>query len=283
MFKLFKNPKLALALTLAIVIPFIYYNLTNHKNKVLGETVAQMQQTPASSPSLLTTPTPAPSSSASPASKLSKSTYTIAVYGDSLVDTMGERLEYLEKSLRAKYPGTDFKLYNYGIGGENVTKGLERFASAFSYQTRNYPPITQINADVIILGSFSYNPFPNHDAQKHYSLLNNLIFRAKATGAQVYLLAEIAPLENNFGDGPHGINWPPDLANLQAVHIVEQIQNVLSLATSTNTPIINAYRESLMGSKFGNPTYINSDDGIHPSVQGHVLTANLIARNLKLN
>ena len=113
-------------------------------------------------------------------------------------------------------------------------------------------------------------------------MLNNLVAQAKATGEQVYLLAEIAPLENNFGKGPHGVNWPPELANPQAAHIVEQIQNAISLAAATNTPIVNAYHESILGPKFGNPTYVNSDDGIHPSVQGHVLTANLIAKVLKL-
>lgn len=281
MLNLLKNPKFILAITIVIVIPFIGYNLYK-QNKILGQKSQKTIEIAQASSNPSPTPVPRATFTPTPAPKLSKSAYTIALFGDSMVDTMGENLDYLQKSLKAKYPQTTFKLYNYGIGGENIEKGIARFTQAFAYQTRNYPPITQLKPDVIILGSFSYNPFPIHDAQKHYNLLKNLLTQAKTTGAQIYLLAEIAPLENNFGVGQHGVNWPAELANKQAVHIVEQIQNVINISAATNTPIINVYHESLLGSKFGNPTYVNSDDGIHPSVQGHVLTANLIAKILKL-
>jgi len=76
-----------------------------------------------------------------------------------MIDTMGENLDYMQKSLGAKYPGTTFKLYNYGIGSQNIEQGLARLNSSFSYQTRNYPPLSKISADVLILGSFAYNPF----------------------------------------------------------------------------------------------------------------------------
>ena len=50
--------------------------------------------------SMLTfTPTPSPI-------VLRKSLYTIAIFGDSMVDTMGENLEYLQKILSHKYPNT---------------------------------------------------------------------------------------------------------------------------------------------------------------------------------
>lgn len=235
------------------------------------------------SPWLSATPSPSPTPSQGASLKLSKSAYTIAIFGDSMVDTMGENLEYLQKSLKAKYPETSFNLYNYGMGGQNVAQGLERFGSAFSYQSRSYLPIAQIKADVIILGSFAYNPFASHDKQRHLEILARLVSEAKATGAQVYLLAEIAPLEVGFGQGPSGINWPEDLANLQAKHIVQQLQNAFFLSKSLNVSLINAYDLSKdTDSKFGMKFYVNASDGIHPSVQGHVLMANLIAVSLKL-
>lgn len=279
---LFKNPKYVLILTLVIVIPFVAYNLIKSPSeKVLGREVQTSEVLAPPLKSAIPTPSPSPSQRAS--LKLLKSSYTIAIFGDSMVDTMGENLEYLQKSLKAKYPQTSFNLYNYGMGGQNVAQGLERFGSAFSYQSRSYPPITQIKADVIIVGSFAYNPFASHDKQRHQEILARLVSEAKATGAQVYLLAEIAPLKVGFGVGPSGINWPAELANMQAEHIVEQLENVFFLSKSLNVPFISAYSLSKStDSKFGMKVYVNGSDGIHPSVQGHVLMSNLIAASLKL-
>ena len=279
---LFKNPKFVLAVTLVLAITFVAYNLIKSPSEqVLGREVQTSEVL--ASPLKSAVPSPSPSPSQGVSLKLSKSVYTIAIFGDSMVDTMGENLEYLQKSLKAKYPQTSFNLYNYGIGGQNVAQGQERFGRAFSYQGRTYSPITQIKADVIIVGSFAYNPFASHDKQRHLEVLANLVGEAKATGAQVYLLAEIAPLEVGFGVGPSGINWPAELADMQAQHVVEQLANVFFLSKSLNVPLINAYGLSKdTDSKFGMKVYVNGSDGIHPSVQGHVLMSNLIATSLKL-
>ena len=280
---LFKNPKFVLAVTLALVIPFIVYvSVKSSHEQVLGREIQAHEVI--ASPLVTATLRPSPTvSEASSSIRLSKSAYSIAIFGDSMVDTMGENLEYLQKSLKSKYPLTRFNLYNYGKGGQNVSQGLERFGSAFSYQSRNYLPITQISADVIILGSFAYNPFAEHSVLRHQETLSKLVGEAKATGAQVYLLAEIAPLKTGFGEGPSGISWPKDLADTQARHIVEQIENVFFLSKSLNVALIDAYDLSKdTDSKFGMKVYVNGSDGIHPSVQGHVLMANLIAASLKL-
>src|SRR3989344_8638763 len=279
---LVKNPKYVLAVTLALVIPFVVsIAIKSPQEQVLGREIQAPEVI--ASPLARATLRPSPTPEASSSVRLSKSAYTIAIFGDSMADTMGENMEYLQKSLKAKYSRTSFNLYNYGIGGQNVADGLARFGSAFSYQSRNYPPITQIKADVIIVGSFAYNPFASHDKQRHLEVLANLVGEAKATGAQVYLLAEIAPLEVGFGVGPSGINWPAELANVQAQHIVQQIENVFLLSKSLNVMLIDAYDLSKdTNSKFGMKVYVNGSDGIHPSVQGHVLMANLIAASLKL-
>ncbi len=280
--KILKHPLPLLFVAIIFAVSVIGYDVFFKSRQVLG----QKSQIVVSTPSPQAQQSPSPSTSPSPAStpspKLSKSTYTIALFGDSMIDTMGENLDYLKKSLAAKYPGTIFKLYNYGIGSQNVEQGLARWGSAFSYQTRNYPPITQIGADVVIVGSFAYNPFPPHDRNRHFVDLGELVGRAKTTGANVYLLAEIAPLKVGFGKGPGGPNWPEDLASVQAQHIVEQLENAVNLSASDSVSLMNAYEASLYDGKFGNPVYVNQHDGIHPSVQGHVLIANLIARTIKL-
>ena len=114
----------------------------------MGNNTQQAESSPKTQ--LSQSSSPKPTSSPSPAPKLSKSTYTIALFGDSMIDTMGENLDYLDKALKAKYPQTNFQLYNYGIGSQNVEEGLARFENNFSYQSRNYPPIGQIKPDVII-------------------------------------------------------------------------------------------------------------------------------------
>ena len=98
----------------------------------------------------------------------------------------------------------------------------------------------------------------------------------------VYILSEIAPLKEGFGKGPGGVNWPLDLSYKQAQNIVEQLENAVNVSKVENITLINAYKESLIKGKFGNPVYVSGNDGIHPSVEGHVLMANLIARTINL-
>src|SRR3989344_7760281 len=176
---LFKNPKYVLAVTLAVVIPFVVYvSVKSPHEQVLGREIQTDEAIASPVQSVTLKPSPI-LSEASASARLSKSAYTIAIFGDSMADTMGENLEYLQKSLKSKYSRTSFNLYNYGIGGQNVADGLARFGSAFSYQSRSYPPITQIKADVIIVGSFAYNPFASHDKQRHLELLARLVGEAK--------------------------------------------------------------------------------------------------------
>lgn len=280
--QILKNPKFILLFTGLFTITLVAYSYLFSDQKVLGK---KTQESNASAPAAYQSPYMSPNaklSSPTPSPQPSKTTYTIALYGDSMIDTMGESLDYLSKSLSFKYPKTAFKFYNLGIGSQNVEQGLTRWDEEFHYQNRNFPPIAQIRPDVIILGSFAYNPFPPHDRNRHYLKLKELVSYAKLLTQNVYILSEIAPLKEGFGKGPGGINWPQDLANKQAQNIVEQLENAINISKSENITLINAYKESLMEGKFGNPVYVSGHDGIHPSVEGHVLMANLIAKTISL-
>ena len=298
-FSVLRDPRFVLVITLLVVIPFIAYDLLKPqlKPKVLAQnTINQTIASP--SPVLQSTPpaSPLPSVAFLPSAALakdgakegapalipSKAAYTIAVIGDSMVDTMGDNLPYLNESLRARYQTTNFKLYNYGIGGENVAPGLARFDDPYSYQNRNYPAINKLPADIIIVASFAYNPFSPHDRDRHWLTLTELVNQAKKTGADVYLLAEIAPLGNNFGAGKNGINWPPDLARKQSLNIIEQLENAVALANALNVLLIDAFHKSQIDGQFGLGEFVDGNDGIHPSVTGHQLMADLIAQTLKL-
>lgn len=240
-------------------------------------------KTPTSSPTPTSLPAVVTQPKASPTIKLSKPTYTIAVFGDSMVDTMGDVLEYLEVQLIKKYPGTKFKLYNYGIGAQNVSLGKARFSSPYSYMKRSYPPITSISADVIILGTFAYNPYDPHDSTRHYMELKELVEIALKTGSDVYILVEIAPLGETFGKGEHGVNLPPDQARAHAMRIIEQLDNGFVIGRELGVPVIDANTPTRSSGKFGEDVYVNPSDGIHPSEYGHVFTAKKIAETIKLH
>jgi hypothetical protein len=212
-----------------------------------------------------------------------KDHYNVAVFGDSMEDTMGELLEYMDHSLRKKYPHTKFTLYNYGIGSQNVEEGLARFGKPFDYQTRHYPPITSIDADIIVIGSFAYNPMSPYDRNRHWLGLAKLLEEAKKTGADVYLLAEIAPLRADFGKGPNGVNWDTVGRYEQSGKIIEGLQNAVGLAKNENVILINVFEKTITSNRNeGKKEYVNPSDGIHPSVKGHEFTADEIVNSLIL-
>ena len=213
----------------------------------------------------------------------SKKSYTIAVFGDSMVDTMGELLEYLEHSLKRTYPLTNFGLFNYGVGAQNVELGLNRFGNELHYQTRNYPPLPTLKPDIIIVGSFAYNPFTPHDRDKHWLTLTKLVEEARRVTPNVYILAEIAPLRGDFGKGPNGVNWETDTVYQHSGRIIEQLQNAVGIGKTLNVPVIDAFGKTFNpATKEGVRKYVNSADGIHPSIEGHEFTADLITGTIVL-
>lgn len=228
--------------------------------------------------SSVSSPQPPPITKPSPG----KQSYTIAIFGDSMADTMGENLDYLDKSMMARYPATKFKFYNYGIGSQNVIEASKRFSDPFSYQTRNYPPIDEISADIIIISTFAYNPLYPYDLNAYLAALKDVINKAKSSGAEVYLLAEIAPLKEGFGKGAGGVNWDEAKTKEHVGYILQNLDSALDLASQTKTPLINAYKKSQVDGKYGNRTYVGIHDGIHPSIEGEIFMAELIAQSLKL-
>lgn len=209
--------------------------------------------------------------------------YSIAIYGDSMVDTMGERLEYLEHELLERYPETSFRLYNYGVGSQNIHDGLERWNKPLRHMDRSYPAITELKPDIIIVGSFAYNVLVPHDRNAHWLGYTELVQRAQRQSSQVYMLAEIAPMRRGFGFGPNGVNWEPSTAWSHTEKIIEQLENVLGLSRTLQVPLIDAYTPSLQeGAKEGKRELVNPSDNIHPSVEGHKFIAKIIADVIEL-
>ena len=215
---------------------------------------------------------------------LSKEKYTIAIIGDSMEETMGDSLDYLQKSLKEIYPTTKFSMYNYGIGSEKVTEGLERLNKPFDRGNRHYPPLTELKPDILIVGSYAYNPFDTHDPLNHHNKLAELVNRARQITPKTYMLAEIAPIESGFGTGVGGVNWPEDLASKHTLKIIDQMQNSLVISKELTLPLINVFDASKKAnSTYGKPQYISTHDHIHPSILGQIFTAENIVKQLNLD
>jgi len=272
------------------------FSLANKQNLVVQTSAPQEQvlgvqnsdDTPSPTATILTTPSLAPTilsptaqeptPTIIPSKPHVKNDYKIAVYGDSMVDTMGERLEYLEHSLKKTYPNVNFTLYNYGKGSENVEMGISRWSNPFNYQTRHYPSISDLKPDIIIIGSFAYNPFSPYIRDRHWVGLTKLVETAKGISPNVYMLAEIAPLRSNFGKGPNGVNWNEQTAYEHSGRVLDQLENTISLSGNLNVPLIDVFHPSI-----GHPALTNPSDGIHPSISGHEFTSDIIVNTIVLN
>lgn len=208
---------------------------------------------------------------------------TIAALGDSMTDLMGPDLPYLKKELLKYYPKADFNLLNYGVGAENIEKGLERMGREYTYQDRHYSALISIDPDIVIVESFAYNPFDNEEKylDKHWSILTQIVDRLKGqTKAKIMIMSTIAPAKANFGEGPAGINWPKDLAWQHANRINEYLENTTRFAQSAGLPLIDVYHKTLLSNGEGNPAYINPGDHIHQNVAGNEFISSLIARKI---
>ncbi len=249
---------------------------SNKENEVLGAKTVNL------TPKIIykvITPTPSPTPI--------KKTYKIAIIGDSFEDTMGETGEYLQKSLKTKYPETEFLIYNYGKGATTVKDGLESFDKEFKYGIRNYPAVPDLKPDIIIVGSYANNPPNPYDRNWHWLTYTQLIQKVQKVTPNVYILAEVAPLRAKYGDGPNGVNWEDDYATIHSGHVIELMENVIGLAKALNVPLIDAYTPSLdkdsKNGKEGKKEDISVSDGIHPSQDGHEFIAKTIAESIKLN
>lgn len=232
---------------------------------------------------ILIPPLPTQEPSEKPTPK--KDFYTIAVYGDSMIDTSGERNEYLEKALQKYYPNTKFILFNYGKGSENAYEGLLRFHNSFKHQDRNYPSLDDVSPDIIIMGSYAYNVYTPHDRNQHWIDLTRLLQEAIKITPNVYILAEIAPLRSDFGKGYQGVNWDTNTVYTHSRYIIEQLENAVGLSTALQLPLIDVYHQSIANPelKEGDKKYINPVDNIHPSVEGHEFIADIIAQTIELD
>ncbi len=217
------------------------------------------------------------------AKSFAKTSYTIAVLGDSMVDVMGEGLPHLTKDLKNRFTKISFNLLNYGAAATNIEYGLVRLANNYSYLGKNVPSLLSQNPDIVVIESFAYNHWDNNesDLNRHWLTIAKLIDTVKNYNpkTKIVLAATTAPFCPTYTEG--SANLPPPRKQIECETVKAYLQNMVNFAKSEHYPFADAYSASLKGSE-GNPKYINQSDHIHMSEAGKQMFAQKLAEAIAI-
>jgi hypothetical protein len=191
---------------------------------------------------------------------------TIAVLGDSMIDTLQPGLPQLDNALKQYFPGQKFRLLNYGVGGRNIEYGLFRLTNDYEYLGNKVQSLVSQNPDIVVVESFAYNNFGNSEdgINRHW------------------FAATIAPNSVTFGNGIKDVHFSA-LEKLEKSNTIKlYLQNATNFATSQGFPLADAYHPSLFGND-GLQDFINAGDNLHPSGPGGVFFCDTIADTIAKN
>ena len=218
---------------------------------------------------------------------IKKKSYTIALLGDSMVDTLGPDFPALKDKLRALYPTTNFTILNFGVGGTNIDYGLERVTNSYTYLGNPVPSVVSQRPDIVILESFGYNPYSFDEGaiDKHWLAMAKVvdILKANIPGVKIVIAATIAPDAATFGDGAPGVAFAAQDKWERVDVIKKYLDNAVKFAASQKLPLADAFHPSLDGDGNGKDVYINAGDHIHYSDAGRALVAQKIADTIVAN
>lgn len=222
-----------------------------------------------------------------PPLKPRKKKYTIAVLGDSMVDTLGPELPHLGKSLAEFYPGTKFTLLNYGAGGTNIDYGWQRLTNDYLYLSNYIPALVSQSPDIVVIESFAYNPFSQEEGvlERHWLKLAEIVevLKARLPQVKIVIAATIAPSAEVFGDGAPGLAYDAAAKQQKVATIKKYLENTVRFARSQKLPLANAYHASLDSNGNGRESYINPGDHIHYSDAGRAFFSQKVASAIVAN
>lgn len=241
---------------------------------------------PTPTPTLVPTLTPSPTITPQPM-HARKNAYSIALLGDSMIDTLGPGIPDLNTSLASTFPGVHFTLLNYGVGGTNVEYGLQRIANSYEYLGKQIPSLVSTHPDVVVVESFAYNPLPdpNDGINQHWLDLAKIVdaLRSNLPGVKIVIAATIAPNATVFGDGAPGINFTQQ-DKWQRVDVIKKyLESTVAFAQSQHLPLADAFHPSLGSDRNGNLSYINAGDHIHTSPAGRAFFARILTEAITAN
>lgn len=227
--------------------------------------------------------TPTPTNTTLPAIGGEGSVVTVAVLGDSMIDTLGSGIPQLVTALNRLYPTKKFVVLNYGLGSSNLESGLNRLDHDYVNKDQTIPSLFSQNPDIVVVESFAYNNYGNTQAgyDKQWLNLGAIISKINQflPQAKIVLAATIAPNSVTFANNAPNINYTA-LEKVERTSTIKlYLQNLISFANSQGFPVADAYHPSLVGND-GNQSYINAADNIHPSTAGGQLFCNSIAKTI---
>lgn len=250
--------------------------LLDTTSAVLGETTQTLPN-----PTPLPKPTPATRSAR-------KNAFTIAMLGDSMVDTLGPDLPHLRSILSRIYPNVIFwNMRNYGVGGTNIDYGTQRLKNDYSYLGNQIDSLVSQSPDVLVVESFAYNPYPYEEGAllRHWMKLAEIITIAREYIPQtkIVIAATIAPNAAVFGDGAAGLSYDLEAKQRKVETIKQYLVNAIRFARSERLPLADAYHPSLNEDGNGKLVYINPGDHIHYTDEGRQFFSSKVAEAMITN
>lgn len=205
---------------------------------------------------------------------------TIAVLGDSMIDTLGPNIFQLQKSLAHYYPNKKTKILNYGAAATTIDYALFRLTNNYQYLGKNIPSLISQTPDVIVLESFAYNNFGNSQSgfDKQSLFIDNIIstIHDKLPKTNILLASTFAPNSLIFANGtatPFNA-----LERIERTTTIKNyLQSFLDYAKNHHLPFADAYHPSLIQNE-GNKSFINTKDNIHPSAYGSQFFCDTLAK-----
>lgn len=219
--------------------------------------------------------------------KTKKLHMTIALVGDSMIETLGVGVPDLRRRLSAYYPASTFTIHNYGVGGTNIDSGIARLTHGYIANGYDLPPLSAIKPDLVIFESFAYNHYPLDETAltRHWLAMAKAVdsVRTNLPDAKLLLASTITPNSKTFGDGAPSISYTEIEKHEQVVTIKAFLDNTVRFARSEKIPLANAYNPSVMRDGDGNWTYISRSDHIHYSTKGRLFFADTIFEAIRDN
>lgn len=210
---------------------------------------------------------------------------TVALLGDSMTDVLQPDLPQLKEALGKRFPGTKFKLYNFGVGASNMEYGLYRLTNEYDYLGKHFPSVLSVGPDVLVIESFAYNNFGDtkKGLDKQWLLLGEITTKVKELSpkTKIVLAAAIAPNSSVYGDGIDGIDWPLDQKKARVATVKRYLENLINFAHSQKYPLADAYHQSMDSHGEGKLKYISTADHVHPSGPGGVLFCQQVAETVR--
>lgn len=243
----------------------------------LAEAYRPLIETTISSPVPIPSPIP---------SFIPQKTLTIAILGDSMIDTLNPGLPQLQTALHQYFPKYSFQILNYGVGGQNIESGLSRLTTAYDYRGQHFDSLVSQKPDLVVVESFAYNNFGNSQSgiDRHWLDLGAITTTLKRQLPQVKIIiaTTIAPNSIVFGNGIKDVHFSALEKIEKSATIKLYLENAANFANSQGFPLADAYHPSLFNND-GLQEFINADDNLHPSGPGGQFFCDTIADTIYKN